>query len=100
MFSYVHIATGKGGYFFSRTEHTVIIFHLVSIVKYNNIQYDMHYYYIISLKKINMKTWNNKCSNKEECDNGIPLKVTNQTDPSVKKNCSPFHKNSYDKKLS
>ena len=34
-FSYVHIATGKGGYFFSRTENTVIIFHLVSIVKYN-----------------------------------------------------------------
>jgi hypothetical protein len=28
--------TGKGGYFFSRTENTVIIFHLVSIVKYNN----------------------------------------------------------------
>jgi hypothetical protein len=40
IFSYVHIATGKGGYFFSRTENTVIIFHLVSIVKYNNIQYD------------------------------------------------------------
>jgi len=34
----VHIATGKGGYFFSRTENTVIIFHLVSIVKYNNIR--------------------------------------------------------------
>jgi hypothetical protein len=26
MFSCVHIATGKGGYFFSRTENTVIIF--------------------------------------------------------------------------
>ena len=26
-----------------------------------------------------------KCSNKAECDNGIPLKVTNQTDPSKKK---------------
>ena len=46
-FSYVHITTGKGGYFFSRTENTVIIFHLVSIVKYNNIQYDMHYYYTL-----------------------------------------------------
>jgi hypothetical protein len=33
----VHIVTGKGGYFFSSTENTVIIFHLVSIVKYNNI---------------------------------------------------------------
>jgi hypothetical protein len=31
-----------------------------------------------------MKTRNNKCSNKAECDNGIPLKVTNQTDPSIK----------------
>jgi len=30
-------------------------------------------------------TWNNKCSNKAECDNGILLKVTNQTDPSIKK---------------
>ena len=39
IFSYVHIATGKGGYFFSRTENTVIIFHLVSIVKYNNKTY-------------------------------------------------------------
>ena len=36
IFSYVHIATGKGGYFFSRTENTVIICHLVSIDKYNN----------------------------------------------------------------
>jgi hypothetical protein len=35
-FTYVHIAPGKGSYFFSRTENTVIIFHLVSIVKYNN----------------------------------------------------------------
>jgi hypothetical protein len=26
-----------------------------------------------------------KCSNKAECNNGIPLKVTNQTDPSIKK---------------
>ena len=32
----MHIATGKGGYFFSRAENTVITFHLVSIVKYNN----------------------------------------------------------------
>ena len=31
-----------------------------------------------------MKTRKNKCSNKAECDNGIPLKVTNQTDPSIK----------------
>jgi hypothetical protein len=29
----------NGGYFFSRTENTVIIFHLVSIVKYNNKRY-------------------------------------------------------------
>ena len=27
-----------------------------------------------------------KCSNKAECDNVIPLKVTNQTDPRIKKN--------------
>jgi len=27
-----------------------------------------------------MKTSNNKCINKAECDNGIPLKATNQTD--------------------
>ena len=39
IFSYVHIATGKGGYFYSRSENTVIIFHLVSIIKYNNHQY-------------------------------------------------------------
>ena len=32
-----------------------------------------------------MKTWNNKCSNKTECDIGISLKVTNQTNPSIKK---------------
>ena len=32
-----------------------------------------------------MKTWNKKCSNKAECNNGIPLNVTNQTDPSIKK---------------
>jgi hypothetical protein len=32
-----------------------------------------------------MKTWNKKCSNKAECNNGIPLKVTNQTDPGIKK---------------
>jgi hypothetical protein len=32
-----------------------------------------------------MKTWNKKCSNKAECNNGTPLKVTNQTDPSIKK---------------
>jgi hypothetical protein len=25
-----------------------------------------------------------KCSNKAECNNGISLKVTNQTDPSIK----------------
>ena len=41
----------------------------------------MHYYYIISLKNL---TWNNKCSNKAECDNRISLKVTNQTHPSIK----------------
>jgi hypothetical protein len=35
----VYIATGKGGYFFSSRENTVIIFHLISIVKYNNIIY-------------------------------------------------------------
>ena len=28
---------------------------------------------------------NNKCSNKAEYNNGISLKVTNQTDPSIKK---------------
>jgi len=38
----------------------------------------MYYNYIISLK--------NKCRIKAECDNGIALKVTNQTDPSIK-NC-------------
>ena len=38
-----------------------------------NIQYDKHYYCIISLK-FHMKTWNKKCSFKAECDNGIPLK--------------------------
>ena len=27
-----------------------------------------------------------QCSNKAECDNGIPLKVSNQTDPSMEKN--------------
>jgi hypothetical protein len=32
-----------------------------------------------------MRTWNKKCSNKAECNNGIPLKVTNQTDSSIKK---------------
>ena len=32
-----------------------------------------------------MKTWNNKCSNKTEYDNEIPLKVINQTDPSIRK---------------
>jgi hypothetical protein len=32
-----------------------------------------------------MKIWNKKCSNKVECDSGIPLKVTNQADPSIKK---------------
>jgi hypothetical protein len=35
----MYIATGKGGYFFSSRENTFIIFHLVSIVKYNNIIY-------------------------------------------------------------
>ena len=37
--SYVHIATGKGGYLISRTENTVIIFHLVSMVKNNDTIY-------------------------------------------------------------
>ena len=32
-----------------------------------------------------MKTKNNKCSNKAECDYRQPLKSTNQTDPSMKK---------------
>ena len=32
-----------------------------------------------------MKIWNNKSSNKAECNNGILLKVTNQRDPSIKK---------------
>jgi hypothetical protein len=27
-----------------------------------------------------------QCSNKAECDNGIPLKINNQTDPSMEKN--------------
>ena len=35
----MYIATGKGGYFFSSRKNTVIIFHLISIVKYNNIIY-------------------------------------------------------------
>ena len=35
----MYIATGTGGYFFSSRENTVIIFHLISIVKYNNIIY-------------------------------------------------------------
>ena len=35
----MYIATRKGGYFFSSRENTVIIFHLVSRVKYNNIIY-------------------------------------------------------------
>ena len=30
-----------------------------------------------------MKTGNNKCSNNAECDKGILLNVTNQTDPSL-----------------
>ena len=34
-------------------------------------------------KMFNMNTWNNKCSNKAECDNGISLIVTNQTDPRI-----------------
>ena len=33
-----------------------------------------------------MKTWNNKCINKAECNNEILLKATNQTDPRIKKN--------------
>ena len=48
-----------------------------------NIQYK-HYYYIISLK-FSHEDMKQKCSNKAECNNGIPLKVTNQTDPSIKK---------------
>jgi hypothetical protein len=46
------------------------------------IQY-MYYYHIISLKHADMQTWNNKCSNKAECGNGILLKVTNQSDQST-----------------
>ena len=38
IFLRVH-CNGKRGYFFSRRENTVIIFHLISIVKYNNIVY-------------------------------------------------------------
>jgi len=40
-----------------------------------NIQYDKHYYYIISLK-FSHEDMKQKCSNKAECDNVIPLKVT------------------------
>jgi hypothetical protein len=36
-FTYVYIETGKGDYLYSRRENPVIIFHLVSIIKYNNI---------------------------------------------------------------
>jgi hypothetical protein len=52
-----------------------------------NIQYTIWYASLLHnfSKNFNMKTWNNKCSNKAECDNGIPLKVTNKTDPSIKK---------------
>ena len=52
-----------------------------------NIQYTIWYALLLHnfSKNFNMKTWNNKCSNKAECDNGIPLKVTNKTDPSIKK---------------
>ena len=64
-----------------RSRHKFFNLALSSPYTYN-IQYDRCYYYIISLK-LNMKTWNNKCNNKEECDNGILLKVTNQTDPSI-----------------
>jgi len=42
----------------------------------------MYYYYIISLSKKH-EDMNNKCCNEAVWDNGIPLKVTNQTDPSV-----------------
>ena len=47
-------------------------------------QYDKHYYYIISLK-FSHEDMKQKCNNKAECNNGIPLNVTNQTDPSIKK---------------
>jgi hypothetical protein len=30
-------------------------------------------------------TWNNTCSDKTERDNGIPLRVTYQADPSINK---------------
>ena len=52
-----------------------------------NIQYTIWYALLLHnfSKQFNMKTWKNKCSNKAECDNGISLKVTNQTDPSIKK---------------
>ena len=60
----------------------------LSIVFSIFIQYTIWYALLLHnfSKKFNMKTWNNKCSNKAECDNGIPLKITNQTDPSIKKN--------------
>jgi hypothetical protein len=32
-----------------------------------------------------MKTWNNKCSNKTECDNGKLLNVTQRTITDIKK---------------
>ena len=59
----------------------------LSIVFSIFIQYTIWYALLLHnfSKKFNMKTWNNKCSNKAECDNGIPLKITNQTDPSIKK---------------
>ena len=44
----------------------------------------MHYYYIISLTFYH-EDMNSACSNKAEYDNGISLKVTNQTDPSMQK---------------
>jgi hypothetical protein len=30
-----------------------------------------------------MKTWDNTCSGKAECDNEMPLKVPNKTDPGI-----------------
>ena len=39
-----------------------------------NIQYDKHYYYIISLKFSHEDIKQKKCSNEAECNNGILLK--------------------------
>ena len=61
------------------TEYCLLHIHTIY-----NIQYAKHYYYIISLK-FSHEDMKQKCSNKAECNNGISLKVINQTDPSIKK---------------